>query len=1102
MDDPERPTESEATLDERIAAARKQAFERSAEDLSDDSSRNLHPEWLEHGEPPERIGPFQIQRLIARGGSSSVFEAWQTQPPRRVAIKVLRDVRSAEAIRRFEYEGRLLAKLEHPNIVRIYEVGHWNDHHLVRPYIAMEFIGRRTLLQYASDQQHGVRQRIGMLIEVCQGVQHAHLRGIIHRDLKPTNIVVDDAGRPKVLDFGVSKAIVGDTTMHTVTGQWLGTPLYMSPEQFTADADSIDTRCDVYALGAVGYELLSGGPPFSQSGRAAAQVVRQICEELPPLLGRRSPSLRGDVETIIAKALQKQPSDRYQSVAAFAADLQRYLDRQPIAARRIGWWGVANRWARREPATAAATLISLSLAVLLLMALFSSFRESQQRAERQREQLYASNINLAMQAFYDDNLEATGRLLERHTPRSGETDLRGFAWYHLWSRLHEEERKLMVHNGSIRAIAFSPDGSKMVSCGDGQWCLWATTDWRLLHRHEQIGHTFSSVTFSPSGHSFFMGSFTRIADYSQQERSHRVTSWDVASGKLQRISPAVLQEVNTLALSPDGTRVFSGGGTIIPHVLASSPGEVNVFSSATLQPLSSPLKTHATAEANQPPVPKITSVSSLVMLADGQTIATAHHDAPVRLWDLRSGSSRTIAADDAPDSASVDISPDGRLLAIGNWNEQIVLWDLVSERIVQKIPHRRAHLVRFSPDGRALATTSNANDFAIYLWDLASGAQIDRLAGHTKAIHCLQFQQDGKKLVSGSEDHSLRVWDLQKKHQPMHWSHGNGEVPSMAVSADRGWLAYGTRTGSAIVWNGDASIPSIARHREESHVWGVAFDPRGRQIAFGFADLPSAPVSENPIRLYRLSTGELVREVPNVGGSCSDRAFSSDGRWLGATYLQRVGGNLTQLQVWDTQSWRSWKVSNHSTTAVNALAFSPDCTTVISCGDDRRVRQWDAASGAAIATSAPLPAPVVSVAYSPNGSQIAVGTWPRDEFASAATEVRLLDAITLETQHVMLGHTGGAYGLGFSPDGKILASGAAGGLVKLWDLRTHTELATLQTPGTGWVFEVQFSSDGRSLYATYGSATSDCGAVRFDTVGPDEIEDYQQRCRGRPNGPH
>ena len=1095
MDESERPKESDATLEARIAAAREQAFKKAADDQSNDSSPDLHAEWPEHGGPPHQIAQFQIQRLIARGGSSWVFEAWQAQPPRRVALKVLRDVLSAEAIRRFEYEGRLLAKLEHPNIVRIYEVGHWNDHHVVRPYIAMEFIGRRTLLQHASEQQSDLRQRIAFLIEVCQGVQHAHLRGIIHRDLKPDNIAVDDAGRPKVLDFGVAKAIAGDTTMHTVTGQWLGTPMYMSPEQFTADADSIDMRCDVYALGAVGYELLSGNPPFSQAGRTAAQVVRQICEEEPPLLGRRNPALRGDVETIIAKALQKEPSDRYDSAAQLAADLQRYLDSKPIAARRIGWWGLATRWARREPATAAASLISAALALLLLVALFTSFRESQQRAERQREQLYASNINLAMQAFYDDNLQTADRLMQQQIPGSDAPDLRGFAWYHLWNRLHAEQRKLNVHSSSIWDVEISPDDTKMVSCGDGEWCLWDTTEWRLLHRYQQTGHVFSAAAFLPDGRSFLTASFHPALQPSDRYASHRIRMWDAATGELQRTSEPVPQEINALGISSDGTSIYSGGGALQRTLLMRSLGELNVFEVSTLKHRESPVQRRAKLGEDGHYVSEISGIASLAVFPDGRSMATAHANAPARLWDLQSGQSQEIAVAEAPQSASVDVSPDGRLLVIGNWNEQIVLWDVESQRVVRSLPQRRPLQVRFSPDGNLIAAASNTNDYAIYLWDTHSGKQIDRLSGHSRTVWCLRFRSDGKELVSGSEDQSIRVWDLRQRHQPQQYIYGQGEIPGMAISSNRRWLAFGTRTGTANVWDVAAAKPAIQLQRPSSHVNGVAMHPDRDVVAFGFADLPSEDAGLGRIQLYQLPSGDPIREMPDVSGSCSDLAFSPDGRLLGAAYLYRENIDLHQLQVWDTQTWRSWKAPSSSSEAVNAIAFSPDSRRVVTCGDDRRVRLWNALTGEALAASHPLSAPAVSVAYAPGGAHVAVGTWPRGQFANAATEVRLLNAESLETQHVMLGHTGGAYGLGFSPDGSVLASGAAGGLVKLWDLRTYTELATLRAPGTGWVFEVEFSSDGRSLFASYGAVTSECGVVRFDAVRPDEIEAYQQRCR-------
>lgn len=453
MDEPT-PNDPITKRDDVVTSARKQALPGGSPDVNAGHAAD-GPAGIRR-RLPDQIGGYSIHRLIARGGGAWVFEASQLSPPRRVAVKVLCDVMSIEGVRRFIHEGRLLARLEHPNVVRVYEVGQWHDEGVDRPFIAMEYIGAQNLVRYAADQAADVRQKLQLLIEVCSGVGHAHARGVIHRDLKPGNVIVDAEGRPRVLDFGVAKAISGETTMHTTGSQWLGTPPYMSPEQFTHDSDDIDVRCDVYALGAIGYELLSGDAPFRYEGRSVAQIIHDICEQDPARLGSIDPRFAGDVETVIAKALQKRPEDRYETVAALAADLGATLESRPITARRIGWAGILRRWARREPAAAGATVVAAILALLLAAFLLYEFVATRQIAETQRRILHANQVQTAARAFQRDDMATASRLIDAPQTPADTADLRGFVWHHLWNRLHAEERELLAHDGIVYDMAISP----------------------------------------------------------------------------------------------------------------------------------------------------------------------------------------------------------------------------------------------------------------------------------------------------------------------------------------------------------------------------------------------------------------------------------------------------------------------------------------------------------------------------------------------------------------------------------------------------------------------------------------------------------------------
>ena len=288
---------------------------------------------------PERIGPYRILGVLGRGGMGVVYEAEQDSPRRPVALKVIRpDAESPETLRRFEREGQVLAKLQHPGIAQIFEAGTADTGQGIQPFFAMELIRGQPLTRYAQAQRLSLRERLGLFAGICDAVHHAHQKGVIHRDLKPGNILVGDDGRPKILDFGVARATDADVravTVETAVGQLVGTIAYMSPEQIEGDPHGLDTRSDIYALGVILYELLTGRVPVEVSTKTVPQAARAIVEQEPASLSSVDRALRGDVETIVAKALEKERLRRYQSASDFAADIRRYLSDQPITARPV-----------------------------------------------------------------------------------------------------------------------------------------------------------------------------------------------------------------------------------------------------------------------------------------------------------------------------------------------------------------------------------------------------------------------------------------------------------------------------------------------------------------------------------------------------------------------------------------------------------------------------------------------------------------------------------------------------------------------------------------------------------------------------------------------
>lgn len=333
---------------------------------------------------PTAIGPYRVLGVLGRGGMGVVYRAQQEHPRREVALKVLRGhVPTPHLLRRFRREAEILGKLQHSGIAHVYDAGVWKADSGEAPYLAMELVAGERLLEYAADRQPDTRARLELVARICDAVEYAHRIGVVHRDLKPDNILVQADGAPKILDFGVARATDRDldvTTLQTMAGQVIGTLPYMSPEQVAGDPTAIDHRTDVYALGVVLFELLSGRLPIEVSRRTIAEAARIIQDDDPARLGSIDTHYRGDVDTIVAKAMAKEVDRRYQSAADFAADIRRFLGDRPIVARpSSSFYYIAKFAARHRGVVAALAALIVTLAVGVVLSLDFAFGEAEQR---------------------------------------------------------------------------------------------------------------------------------------------------------------------------------------------------------------------------------------------------------------------------------------------------------------------------------------------------------------------------------------------------------------------------------------------------------------------------------------------------------------------------------------------------------------------------------------------------------------------------------------------------------------------------------------------------------------------------------------------------
>jgi WD40 repeat protein/serine/threonine protein kinase len=1057
------------------------ARERAGEFLSSPAQefRQTSVDAARSDRPGSVIGPYKLLQEIGEGGMGIVYMAEQSQPVRRtVALKIIKPgMDSRQVVARFEAERQALALMDHPNIAKVFDAGTTQTS---RPFFAMELVKGTPITQYCDEHQLAPQQRLELFLPVCKAIGHAHQKGIIHRDLKPSNVMVakyDGQPVPKVIDFGVAKATgpkLTERTLFTEFGAVVGTVEYMSPEQAELNQLDVDTRSDIYSLGVLLYELLTGTTPLARERTKDTSIMELLrlvredeppppstrlstAEELPSIAARRGVEpkkltglVKGDLDSIVMKALDKDRNRRYETANSLANDIARYLGNEPVeACPPSKVYRLQKAWRRNKLVYTAGAAVFLALAAGMTLAAFGWLQALTQRdaaflaqageatqrqqavqergkAERATEEIrrraYASEINAAFQALDDNNLERARELLDRQRPKSEEEDLRGFEWRHLW-QLCQSDVKDTLPDPDTEHPVFSPDG-RWLAYGGKRIVIRELPSQAMV---KTIPNAATTLAFSPDGKLLASG-------HDSDAKLWSTDSWEEVQSLADVRYPTVF--------SPDGQWLVTGeigGYRVWSHKESTQGVPGRTWKREGFCP----------GEPNERYFWQ--SINGVAFSPDGRLLVTAGHKGgyevgQFQVWDFPSLTLRPNFSPQAFELASAAFTPDSKHLLIGDQIGQLMVWDVAEGRLVKTLNEHTGGIttINFARDGRTMATSSRDRTLVVWDWDNWETQKVRvRLRGHLGQIVSSAISPDGRMLASGSSEGAIRLWVPTIRHETRMRP---GCAVIIGFSSDSRLLVVRGYKDCRLWPLADGEVTTVPLTNFVYRNIDPWADVHGIEpyAAFGMAN--------GALEHWNLATMSRVASWQVHEDAVRTAEFSPDGR------LIATSGTNGDVKLWDAKTHREVRRFNARGKKVRCIAFSPDGRLLAGSEgnyNDPQVCIWDVNEGSlrelnGISGLGP------SLAFSPDGKFLAT-----PHFDSNA---RLWEIPSGNLKATLQGHVGHVIGVAFSPDGKTLATGGYERKIKLWNIATQQEVATLG-PLPGSCSSLRFSPDGRTLAA-------------------------------------